>query len=108
MSRAQRNPLSVYAAPRWVSLSSTHPTFSRLIRWPHVASNLDAAFALDHRDVIPTLQVQSKLRAIAEIAGEADGRIGGDRTPAVQNVGDTTGRLADIKRNAVGAQFPRV
>ena len=79
----------------------------RRIRRPHAAGYLDAPVALDHGDVELTLQVQPELRAIAEIAAKADRGIGGDRSPAVQDVGDAAGRHADIERQPIGAQCAR-
>jgi hypothetical protein len=63
---------------------------------------------LDHRNVVLALQVEPELRAVAEVTAQADGRIGGDRPPAIQNVGDTSGRHADVERKPIGAQFARI
>src|ERR1700722_17994244 len=84
------------------------PTFSRRIRRPHAAGNLWPMFPFDHRDVELALQVEPELRAVAKVAAEADGRIGGDRSPAIQDVGDTPGRDADVERKPIGAQFARI
>jgi hypothetical protein len=58
--------------------SGRSPTFSRRIRRPHAAGYLDAPVAFDHGDVELALQVEPELRAIAEIATEANSRIGRD------------------------------
>jgi len=54
--------------------------------------------ALDHRNVVPRLQVQPELRAVAEIAAEPHGGISGDRAAAVEDVGDAPRRYAEVDR----------
>ena len=60
--------------------------------------DLGAVFALHHGDVVLALQIEPELRTIAEIAAEPHGRIGGNRTAAVQNVRDPARRHAEIDR----------
>lgn len=60
--------------------------------------------ALGNRDVVLALQIKPELRAVAEVAGKAECRIGGDRAAAVENAGDAARRHAEIERQAVGAQ----
>ena len=63
-------------------------------------------FALGHRDVVSALQVEPELRAVAEVAGQPECRVGGDRAAAVKDAGDAARRHAEIERQAVGAEFP--
>ena len=77
------------------------------VRRPHPSGDLRAAFALDHGDIVLPLQVQPKLRAIAEISAEADSWIGGDLASAIQNIRDAPRWHADVERQPIGAQFPR-
>src|ERR1043166_941362 len=77
---------------------------SRRIGRPHAFGNLAAVLPLDHRDVVLALQVEPELRAVAEVAPEPDRRIGGDRAPCIENVGDAAGRNADVERQPVGAE----
>ena len=60
----------------------------RHIRRMNVFSDFLAAFMFSHRDVILALKVEPELRVVAKIAAKTQGRVGADRTPAVQNVGD--------------------
>ena len=48
------------------------------IRGPDAPGNLGTLLALDHANVILTLQVQPELRAVAEIPAEPNGGIGRD------------------------------
>ena len=59
-----------------------------------------AALAFDHGDVVLALQLEPELRPIAESSGRADRRVGGDRPPAVENVGNASGRDADVERES--------
>jgi hypothetical protein len=45
---------------------------------------------LDDRDLVLALQIEPELRAVAEVASEPDRRIGGDRAPRVENIGDAS------------------
>ena len=49
------------------------------------------------------LQVEPELRPVAEIAAKPERRIGADRPPLVQDVGDAAGRDAEIEREPIGA-----
>jgi hypothetical protein len=51
--------------------------------------------------MVLALQIQPELRAVAKIAAKVDGRIGGDRTAAVQDNGDAAGRHANIQRKPI-------
>jgi len=66
------------------------------------------AFALDYSDVVMTLQVEPEFGAVAEITAEPHGGVGGNGTPFVEDIGDTPGRHAQIQRESVGDQFPRL
>lgn len=62
-----------------------------------------AACSLHHRKSILGLQAKPELSAVAEIAREAQRRVGADRATLVQNVGHAARRNAEIKRKPVGA-----
>jgi len=81
------------------------PLVSRRIRRPHPLGNLPALLALDRRDVELALQVEPELRAVAEIAAEPHRRVGGDRAASVENVGDASGRHAEVEGEPVGAEL---
>jgi len=83
------------------------PCNSRRVRWPHPLRDLPALLPLHHGDVVLALQVEPELRAVAEIAAEPHGGVGGDRAAAVQDVGDPAGRHADVERQPVGRQPAR-
>lgn len=55
-------------------------------------------------DVVLALQIEPELRAVAEVAAEADGGIGGDGAPAIQDVGDAAGGNAKIQRQPACAE----
>jgi hypothetical protein len=80
---------------------------SRRVGRPHAARNLPTAFALDDGNVVLTLQVEPKLRAVAKIAPEPHRRISRDRSAAIQDVSDATGRDAEVEGKAVGAKVAR-
>jgi len=86
-----------------------HPGYnvSRRVRGPHAPRDLRPALALHHPDIVLALQVEPELRAIAEIAAKPHGRVGGDRAPGVEDIGDAAGRHADIEREPIGAQCAR-
>jgi hypothetical protein len=50
---------------------------------PHTTLNFRTTFPLNHSDIVLALQIQPKLRAVAEITTEAHGGVGGNRPPAV-------------------------
>src|ERR1019366_7809635 len=77
------------------------------IRRPDSPSDLGALLALDHADVILTLQLQPELRAVAEIAAEPHRGIGRDPAAAVEDVGDTAAGNADIERQTVCTELSR-
>ena len=54
--------------------------------------------------VVLSLQVQPKARAVAKVTAKPRRRVSGDRPPSVQDVGDATGRNAKVKCQSVGAQ----
>src|SRR5437879_8719845 len=72
---------------------------------PDAPRNLGALLPLDHANVILTLQVQPELRAVAEIAAEPHRGIGRDRASAIEDVGNTAGRHADIERQTVRTEL---
>ena len=74
------------------------PYISRRIRRPHPSGDRRAALAFDHRYIELALEIEPELCAVAEIAPKANGSIGRDRTPAVQNIRDPAGRHADVER----------
>src|SRR3954452_18080591 len=74
---------------------------SRRICGPNALCDFASLLSLHHPDVVLALQVEPELRAVAEIAAEAHGGVGGDRAAPVQNVGDAAGRHADIERQPV-------
>lgn len=59
----------------------------------HTLGDLSTALTLDYGDVVLALQIEPKLRAVAEIAPEPDGGIGRDGASPVENVGDAAGEL---------------
>src|SRR5947208_17073691 len=71
------------------------------IRRSDAPGNLRTLLSLDHADVILTLQVQPELRAVAKISAEPHRSIGRDPPAAIEDVGDTAGRNADIERYTV-------
>jgi hypothetical protein len=77
--------------------------YSRCIGRPDAARDFYASIAFDDSDVVLALQIVPELRAVAEVAAEADSRVGGDRAPAIQNVSNAAGRYADIERQPIGA-----
>jgi hypothetical protein len=89
--------------PRQINV--TEP--SHRVRRPHPSGDLSAPFAFDHRNIVLALEIEPELRAVAEIAPKANGRIGCDRTPAVQYIRYAAGWHADVERQPVRAQFPR-
>ncbi len=80
----------------------THAVIS-CVSVTYALNNFRTAIAFNHRDVMLTLQIEPELRTIAKIATEADGRVGSNRTPAVQNIGDAAGRHTNVDREAIGA-----
>ena len=77
------------------------------VRRPYTPRNFPALLALYHRNVVLALQVEPELRAVAEIAAEADRGVCSDRAPPVENVGDAAGRHAHVEREPIGAEFTR-
>src|SRR6478672_2966590 len=75
------------------------------IRGPDAPGNFRTLLPLDHADVILSLQVQPELRAVAEIAAKPHRGIRRDPTTAIEDVGDATGRHADIERETVSTQL---
>jgi hypothetical protein len=65
------------------------------------------AFSLYHSDVILALQIQPELRAIAEITAKPHSGVGRNRTAAVNNIGDTARRYAEIEGKPIRAKFAR-
>jgi hypothetical protein len=77
----------------------------RRIRRMHVLSDFFAAFLLRQRNVILPLQVDPELRAVAEVAAQAQCRIRTDRAAAVQNIGDAARGNAKQDSEAIGAEI---
>src|SRR5579871_2947661 len=67
--------------------------------------NLGAVLTLDNRDVVLALQIKPELRTVSEVTAEPHGCVGGNRTPAIQNVGDAARRDAKIQRQPVCADL---
>src|ERR1700682_990780 len=88
------------------AIGSAFPGSCR-IRGPHAPGNLRTLLPLDHADVILSLQVQPELRAAAEIAAEPHRGVGRDRAAAIEDVGDTARRNADIERKTVSTELSR-
>jgi hypothetical protein len=88
--------------------AAPQPGESRRVGWPYPLRDLCTMLALDDREIILALQIQPKLRAIAEIAAEPHRRVGGNRAPLVEDVGDAPGRHAEVEREPVGAEFARL
>jgi hypothetical protein len=61
-----------FSAKRLASLIA-----SGRVHRPYASRNLRAALALDRCDVVLALEIEPELSAVAEIAAEADGGIGG-------------------------------
>jgi hypothetical protein len=68
------------------------------IRGPDAPGNFRTLLPLDHANVILSLQVQPELRAVAKIAAEPHRGIGRDPSAAIEDVGDTARRNANIER----------
>jgi hypothetical protein len=83
-------------------------SMSGRVGWSYALRDLSAALALDEREIVLALQVEPELRAVAEVAAEPDGSIGGDRPTFVQDIRDAAGRDAEIEGEPVGAQFARL
>jgi hypothetical protein len=45
-----------------------------------------------------------RLRAVAEVTAEAHGRVGADRAPPVEDIGDAPRWSAEVERQTIGAQ----
>ena len=69
-------------------LASIRSGSSGRIGRPHAPGDFGALLPLDDADVVLALQVQPELRAVTEIAAEPHRRVDGDRTAAVEDIGD--------------------
>ena len=69
--------------------------------------DLFTVLSLHDGDVVPALQIEPELGAVAKIECQPKCRIGSDRPAAIQNVGDPSRRNARTYCKAVGAQFSR-
>ena len=56
-----------------------------------------ADVAFGDGDVVLALKVEPELWGVAEIAGQAQRRIGGDGTPCIENAGDASRRYAQVE-----------
>jgi hypothetical protein len=56
----------------------------------HALFDLFAILSLSHGNIKLALQVESELRAVAEVAAQTQGRIGGDGASGIQNISDAT------------------
>jgi hypothetical protein len=80
---------------------------SRSVGRPHTPRDFLAALTLDQGDVVLALQVKPELGAVPEITAQPYGGVGGDRAPAIENVRDSAGWNADIKRQTIGGELAR-
>src|SRR5215208_7870337 len=78
------------------------------LRGPHALGDLLPSLPLDQGDVVLALEVEPELAAVAEIATEAHRRVGRDRAAPVEDVGDVPRGDAEVEREAVRAQGPRL
>src|SRR6185503_4010433 len=91
-------PISVRAAPAIYNSLTPHPPAAPASRSPRPSPAPPG-------DVVLALQFEPELRAVAEVAAEPHRRVGGDRAPRVENVGDAAGRHADVERQPDGGQL---
>lgn len=83
-------------------------------RWSRRFGGLDAAddlvavVAFGAGEVVWGLEVEPELRVVAEIAAEAERGVGGDRTPAVEDVRDAARGHAEVEGQPIGAEILRI
>jgi hypothetical protein len=86
-------------------LNQKAPAHSRGISGSYALRDIGALLSLDNPDVVLALQIQPELSGIAKVAAESNCGLGRDRSPAVENIGYTTGGNAKIKSQPIGAEL---
>src|SRR5229473_1642184 len=57
---------------------------------PHPPADVRALLAFDHGNIVLALQIEPEPRRVAEISAQPHRRIGGNRAPSIENVGDAS------------------